>query len=206
MRRRLPKIERSRQKSLEAAFDATKRFATKFENSPLKGTATIYNIGLYLLIADRDIQALKIDALTHPDEWTRKLCARIILLTIYEWDADKISGKTIKEAFDLLLVSRELQFEVYSCLRALRSIQNRATKSFSEIRNCAIAHRDPNALKQYRAIRDLDVEDVWALAADFFKQTEIFIRTLTKVLESIDPLQSTLRQWAASEKNNNLNR
>ena len=33
-------------------------------------------------------------------------------------------------------------------------------KKFSFIRNAAIAHRDPNALVQYRAIRDLNVDDV----------------------------------------------
>jgi hypothetical protein len=41
------------------------------------------------------IQAIKIDALTHPDEWTRKLQARVILLTIYEWDADEVSGRAL---------------------------------------------------------------------------------------------------------------
>jgi hypothetical protein len=53
------------------------------------------------LIADRDIQAVKTDTLTHPDEWTRKLNPRNILLTIHEWDADKVCGRELMNAMDL---------------------------------------------------------------------------------------------------------
>jgi hypothetical protein len=199
MRWKLPKTERVRQEALAAAFETTKRFAIRFENSRLNGTRTIYNIGLYLLIADRDIQAMKIDALTHPDEWTRKLCARVILLTIYEWDADKVCGKALKEAFELLETPDDLQARTIACVRGLRTIQNKARK-FTDIRNSAIAHRDANALTQYRAIRDLNVKDVWELGAEFFAQVQIFIQMLTQILQASDPTRSVLRQWAASEK------
>ena len=100
LRRKLPRTERKRRVALEAAFETTRYFAVKNENGKFKGLSILYNIALYLLIADRDIQAVKIDALTHPDEWTRKLNARIILLTIYEWDADKVTGRELKDALE----------------------------------------------------------------------------------------------------------
>jgi hypothetical protein len=65
---RLPRAERERQVALASAFETIKSQAIKHENSKFVGVSTLFNIGLYLLIADRDIQAVKIDALTHPDE------------------------------------------------------------------------------------------------------------------------------------------
>jgi hypothetical protein len=90
------------------------------------------------------IQALKIDALTHPDEWTRKLHARIILLTIYEWDADKVTGRGLKDALDTIQGSPALTVQAVDALRALRRVQRKVTKEYGFVRNAAIAHRDPN--------------------------------------------------------------
>jgi hypothetical protein len=72
------------------------KWTIRNEHGRFRGVSTLFNIGLYLLIAHKDIQAIKIDALTHPDEWTRKLLARIILLTIFEWDAEKFPAENSK--------------------------------------------------------------------------------------------------------------
>jgi hypothetical protein len=82
-------------------------------------------------------------------------------------------------------------------LRRLRKVQERAKKKFQFIRNAAIAHRDPNALTQYRAIRDLNVTDVWEIAAEFFAEIENFIRVQTRIMEAGNTLESHLRQWSA---------
>src|ERR1700759_4775427 len=111
MRWKLPRTERKRRKALEGAFESTRYWATRNEHGKMTSVSTLMNIGLYLLIADRDIQAIKIDALTHPDEWTRKLCARVILLTIYEWDADEVSGRALQEALDLMQTPDDLRKE-----------------------------------------------------------------------------------------------
>jgi len=134
---------------LEAAFETSKHFAIKNEDGKMRGVELLFNISLYLLIADRDIQSSKIDALTHPDEWKRKLSARIILLAIYEWDTDKVTGRELREAFELMcfLLDGAEPAQRLGCLLA-------------ELLHTAIAHRDPNALVQYRAIRDLNVHEV----------------------------------------------
>ena len=102
MRRRLPRLERKRRAALEAAFETTRFYAARLEGGDFPAVSVLMNIGLYLLLAERDIQAVKIDMLTHPDEWTRKLMARIVLLTIYEWDADKVSGRALKNSLDVI--------------------------------------------------------------------------------------------------------
>lgn len=202
MRWKLPWKERKRRAALKSAFETTKYWAIKNENGKFQGFSTLYNIALYLLIADRDIQALKIDALTHPDEWTRKLSARVILLTIYEWDADKVTGRQLKYAMDLMLIPENLKREAIELLRELRVVQRKANKKFSLIRNAAIAHRDPNALVQYRAIRDLKVNEVMEIGVEFFVAAEKLINLLTRLMYAGSTLPSYLRQWsiAASEK------
>jgi len=51
----------------------------------------------------------------HPDEWTLKLNARTILLTIYEWEADKITGCDLKNAFKLIAPNRGKILKAASC-------------------------------------------------------------------------------------------
>jgi len=92
MRWWLPVKERKKNKALRNALDTVVEVASKNSGRGFDASSTILNIGLFLLLAERDIQSVKIDALTHPDEWHRKLCARVILLTIHEWDFDKVTG------------------------------------------------------------------------------------------------------------------
>src|SRR5262249_7186051 len=139
----------------------------------------------------------KIDALTHPDEWSRKLNARVILLTIYEWDADKVAGRELRSALELMLVPDDLRREAIGLLRSLRITQRKAAKQFSFIRNVAIAHRDPNALVQYRAIRNLKVEEVMAIAVEFYAVAEKFTNLLTRLMIAGNTLPSFLNQWSA---------
>lgn len=198
MRQKLPHTERKRRKALEAAFETTKYYAIKNENGKFKGLSTLYNIALYLLIAGRDIQAVKVDTLTHPNEWTRKLGARIILLTIYEWDADKVTGRQLKDALELMLIPEELRREAVESLRRLRIIQRKANRQFHFVRNVAIAHRDPNALVQYRAIRDLRVDEVMSIGTEFFTEANSFTEVLTRLMSAGNTLPSFLKQWSAA--------
>ena len=196
-RRRLHRIDRKRKKALEATFETVKHYAFKNENGPFPAITLLFNISLYLLLAERDIQALKLDALTHQDEWTRKLCARIILLTIYEWDADKISGRSLKEALDTINAPSELRAQSVDALRSLRLVQRKISKEYAFIRNAAIAHREPNAVVQYRAIRDLDIDRVFEVAAEFYRAVEKFMPVITELMLESAKLPALLRQLKA---------
>ena len=176
------------------AFDTTLRYAIQSQTNGAAPASVLFNIGLYLLIAERDIQSAKVDALTHPDEWTRKLSARVILLTIYEWDADKVSGRALKDALDAIEAPTALRSECVEALRRLRIVQRSARTKFVEVRNSAIAHRDPDAVRQYRAIRDLKVEEVIGTAIEFYEAVDVFMRVLSKLLRECSPLRMMLRQ------------
>ena len=157
----------------------------------------VFNLALFFLIAERDIQTLKIDALTHPDAWQRSLCARVILLTIHELDMDKVAGSKLRQAMDDAKVPKELQQEVAVCLRSVRSVQQRAQKQFMQLRNSTIAHRDPDALGQYRAITELDEMAVIQIAADFYTGTHAFIELLPRVILHVGAIPGLLSQLSA---------
>jgi hypothetical protein len=63
MRWWLPLKERKRSEALKSAFNATRNEAIKSKERGFAASAVIFNIALYFLIAERDIQCLKIDAL-----------------------------------------------------------------------------------------------------------------------------------------------
>ena len=77
-RPRLAFQERRRRKSLEAAFDAVKERAIALEGSRFRANQAFMNAALFFLLAERDIAAVKLDALTHPDAWARSVALRTI--------------------------------------------------------------------------------------------------------------------------------
>lgn len=165
-----------------ATFDAILKQAIKSEHSPFKSNKVFFNIALYFLIAEKDIQAVKIDALTHHDFWKRQLSLRIILLTIHEWDMDKVTGNKLKSAMQNSGIPEEIQREMVASLRDVRKAQNYAKNVLSKARNATIAHRDPDALKQYRMIRDLDQKLVLQVAEDFYKASKKFNTAMSNVI------------------------
>lgn len=194
MRRRLPLRERERREALESAFKTISAQAIKFEGKGYEACSTLFNIALFFLLAELDIQALKIDALTHPDEWTRKLCARIILLVIHEMDLDKVAGTKLQNALQLIGAPEHLRKEAIASLRAVRSVQNKVRREFAFLRNATIGHRDADALLQYRAIRNLKPEHVLTIAAEFYGAASGFITVLPKLMLESSSFPSLLRQ------------
>jgi hypothetical protein len=153
--------------------------AAKTENDCIK---TLINMGLYYLIAEKDIQCIKIDALTHPDRWRRKLLLRVILLTIYEWDMGKAGTGNLKEMLNKSNVEPELQNELFSALRELRKAQKEAAKLLHFERNNIIAHRNADALMQLSTIESLEAKKVFKAAELFYSSSKHFMAIFPKVL------------------------
>ncbi len=149
----------------------------------------LMNIGLYYLIAEKDIQTVKIDALTHHDTWKRLLSLRIILLTIYEWDIGKASSKNLKELLSKSSVDETLQKELFQALRLLRKSQEKAAKLLQFERNATIAHRDPDALLQLNTIENLNPKKVFSAAEEFYTSSAIFMNVFPKVMLQAGSMQ-----------------
>ena len=196
MRRILPMRERKRRAALIDALESVARQAKNSVDRGLEPSTAILNATLFFLVAERDIQAAKIDAITHPDPWHRSLSARVILLTIHGRDMDKVAGRRFRQALETIKAPAELKAASTDALRRIRKVQRKAEAEFDFLRNATIAHRDPDALAQYRAIADLDERQVLSLAADFYAEVDALVLALTRLITQSGTLPSVLAQIA----------
>jgi hypothetical protein len=171
------------------AFEAVRARRLGFE-----ANTAILNLGLFFLIAERDIQAVKIDALTHSDSWKRGLAARVMLITIHELDIDKVAGNRLNQALNDGATPEDLRKEVTEAMRAIRKAQSQAKRKFAYLRNSTIAHRDPDAIQQYRDIVEIDGLEVTKIAADFYAGTGKFIEMIPRLLVHLSTLQGMIAQ------------
>jgi hypothetical protein len=191
--------EREKKRALESALETVAFEAARARKNGFEAVTNVLNLGLFFLIAERDIQAVKIDALTHPDPWRRSLAARIMLLTIHELDIDKVAGNKLRQALQDGVVPEELQNAVTEAMRTIRKAQSRAQRQFANLRNSTIAHRDPDAIRQYRDIVGIDGLDVVSMAAEFYEGTHLFIAVLPKLVTHLGTWPALLSQLSAQE-------
>jgi hypothetical protein len=200
MRRVLPFREIKKRRALASTIRTVAKSLSKHRDGMFETNRVLLNASLFFLLAEQDIQAMKIDALTHPDPWHRSLCARVILLTIHELDLDKVTGGKLRNALADAKISDADRREAAEALREVRRAQQRAQKEFNFLRNATIAHRDANAQLQYRAIRALDTKAVFNVAVDFYKALESFHRVLPRLLLQSATFPGLLSQASAYER------
>lgn len=178
----LPIRESRRNRALDKALSAYKKETKRASETENDCVKTLMNMGLYVLLAEKDIQCIKIDAITHPDPWRRNLLLRVILLTIYEWNMGKVGTGNLKEMLIKSNVTEELQSELFQSLRELRKSQKDAARQLQQVRNSVIAHRDPDALLQLNIIENLEPKRVFEAAELFYVSSERFLEIFPKVL------------------------
>ena len=181
--------ERKKNKILKSTLRTYRVETERARNKGNECIQVLMNLGLYYLIAEMDIQTVKIDALTHHNRWKRLLSLRIILLTIYEWDMGKASSKKLKELLSKSSVDESLQEELFHALRLLRKSQEKAAKMLHFERNATIAHRDPDALLQLKTIENLDTKRVFSAAEEFYRSSAIFMNVFPKVILQAGSMQ-----------------
>ena len=74
--------ERKKNKILKNTLRTYRVETERARNKGNECIQVLMNLGLYYLIAEMDIQTVKIDALTHHNRWKRLLSLRIILYSI----------------------------------------------------------------------------------------------------------------------------
>jgi hypothetical protein len=188
--------ERKRRVVLDSTIKTLAKQAAQAKQLNLTASSSVLNLGLFFLIAERDIQSVKIDALTHPDPWQRSLCARVMLLTIHELEIDKAAGNQLREAMNSTNVPEQLREIVTLSLRVIRKAQEKAQKQFYLLRNTTIAHRDIDALRQHTAITTLDPIVVVGIAAEFYSGSHAFLSVLPTLLTHVSNLSGLLKQLA----------
>lgn len=196
-RPRLKWADRKRYQALASTLQTVAFEAARARKNGLEAAASVLNIGLYFLIAERDIQTVKIDALTHPDAWQRSLAARIMLLTIHELDLDKVAGNKLRQALQDGNVPEDLRNAVTEAMRTIRKAQSKAQRHFAYLRNSTIAHRDPDAIRQYRDIIEIDGLAVAKIAVEFYEGTHRFMAVLPLLVSHLGTWPGMIAQLTA---------
>jgi hypothetical protein len=186
--------ERRRYRQLLGAVKVAAKAARRARFHNLPASESIYNLALYFLIAELDIQSVKVDALTHPDPWRRSLCSRVILLTLHELDLDKAGGSRLRDALEQASVPDELRREVYASLRAVRTAQQKAQKQFSALRDSTIAHRDGDAIGQYRAITSIDSLEIINTGLEFYSGVGKFMGVMPRLILHVGGWEGVVSQ------------
>ena len=174
--------ERKKNRVLTDTLNTFKKEIVRARNSENECIKVLMNLGLFFLIAEKDIQTVKIDALTHHDEWKRLLSLRIILLTIYEWDMSKASSKNLKDLLIQSSVEENLQKELFDSLKLLRKSRDKAAKQLRFERNNIIAHRNSDSLLQLNTIQHLNTKMVFSVVTDFYESSGLFMQVFPKIL------------------------
>ena len=193
------RTERVRKEALEKTIAVIVRQAGRSVDLGFDDNAVVLNLALFFLIADRDIQAVKVDALTHPDAWQRGLAARVMLLTLHELDLDKAAGKSFNDVVQQKL-SPELAKRVAMAMRDVRRAQRRAVVEFSHLRDSTIAHRDRDALAQYRDITAINALRVNEIASDFYAATSGFLDAIPQIFLELGTPGSLIAQLIVSRE------
>lgn len=191
--------ERKNTKVLDSALSVMERVARKNDDQLFPASALFLNLALYFLIINKDIQMLKIDAIAHPDDWRRSICLRVMALTIHEWDVGKVTGKKLSEAMDSVELPLGVREEVRASLRLVNKSQQSARKALKGLRNSVIAHRDANALEQYRMINNLPAREILQAGATFYEASNRFHAVLPKLIEYGGSRENLFKQMLSKD-------
>lgn len=200
LRLKLKSQEKKHSLVLIDALNATIKNFKKTKNSKsFEPLGIFFNLSLFFLLAEKDIQSVKIDALSHSDEWKRNLCLRIILLTIHEWDMAKVApANKLKEAYNAAGISDDLIKEMNAAFRKINKAHAKAKSLLSSTRHSTIAHRDADALFQYETIMKVNPATIMEIANSFYEGTDLFVKALPKLMLEAGSTHSLLKQYRDS--------
>jgi hypothetical protein len=184
------------EKSINKAIETTVFEYRKIDESMFPASKPFFNIGLFFLLAARDVQALKADAFAHPNKTKRNVALRALLLTIYEWDMGKVTGRKMHFIYETTGLSDASKNGIVLALKELKKARKDVESQFSEARHNAIAHREANALRQYEIISDLEIMQFKVVLKKFFNASDLLLSSLVPAMLEIGSTKSLFNQLA----------
>jgi len=194
-RGRVRRTVKVRERAIIGAQEAVLYAYRGAEKLKLNHSVAIHRVSLFLLTANRDLCVITEDVLTSGNWWLRKLLARNVALLMYELDMSKVTGKEFRMALNYFSPPRQFIEHLESNLSALRAIHAQIRSEFEEIRQNTIAHRDADAMRQYRLIRNIDEIAVVKRCADFFAVAEPLVGQLIELTKTSGDMRHILNQY-----------
>ncbi len=205
-RRRIIRDTKVNTEALVAAYESLLYAYREAEKMNLQHNMAVYRVGLYLLTVSRDIASIKVDLLTSHDWWLRKLLARNVALMIYEVDMHKVTGTKFRAAIDFFSPSKKFKMDLEDALSNLASVHADVKSKLADIRNYTIAHRDADAMKQHRLIRNINEVEVIRIAGEFFSAANPIVPLLVELIRESSGMHHPLNQYVGKKRFKNPNR
>jgi len=165
-------------KTLETVLSLIKRCKTEGYTD----TLVVANASLYLIMAELDIANVKVDALTHPDTWKRKLCVRFLILTVFEWKIHHVFGREFRQSLERLDCNPDTVRRLTETLREFRKIHDSIQHKYKYYRDKTIAHREANATEAYKKLKSIDEKEFFELVGDLYSCIGEILQCLSQIL------------------------
>jgi hypothetical protein len=183
---RTSRRERKRLIELARTIATLREQQTKARENRLIHRDRILNVGLYLLLMDRDFSVLKMEMVSTLDHWRLRYAARQIGLLTYE-SCDDLTSLLDKDFRHSLAAVELPETEMHSfnvISRQLNEFKNKNQQClYNQIRNVVSAHRAQDSLEFLNAIDAIDPFQIFRLAGDFFDIVRSLIRFLVRATQ-----------------------
>jgi hypothetical protein len=197
------KTERKRIPVLDSTIGTFREQQYKARERGLVHVERVYNVGLYVLLMDRDFSILKFDMVSTFDKWRLRFTARQIALLLYEAcdDLSSMLGKEFRESL-MLLETNSASFDDFNRVtQQLNRFKNSNHQFlYHDIRNLLVGHRSQDSLEFLRALEALDPMQIFRLGAEFFDIIHLLITFLIQATERIGNPKIALKHLLASPK------
>lgn len=153
---------------LERCFRALVEYRRRCQEAQFAELENLANLAQFVLILQYDLRIHGSDFEATNRRWRRNLYARQIATTLFESieDLTKLCGRALTgELVDF--APQDTLEKLQSTLRGLRSFRRSHSTTLKEIREVISAHRDHNAQTQITTMKNIDIDRILDLNADY---------------------------------------
>ncbi len=162
----------------------------------------ILNVGLYLLLMDRDFSILQVEMVSSLDPWYLRYIARQIGLLVYEAcdDLASLLGRDFRHSLAAVEIN-EIELREFNgiCKRLNEFKNNNHRLLYDQTRNVVGAHRTRDSLEFLNAIEAIDSLQFFRLGGDFFDIVRSLIGFLVGATRQTGRLHLIIKQLSESQ-------
>jgi hypothetical protein len=173
------------EQNLDACSDTI--LVAKQHDTGIHGLEAILNVSQFLSILTYDLSVVHYELMTLEAGWRRSFHARVAALLIVEFmeDIGQLVGKEWRAAILPFVTGKESQERFRQICKTLAELRRRHESHLRELRNVAIGHRDRDANRQLKAIREMDSELIYEIVLDVTKWMTVMIGFQTDLLNEM---------------------
>jgi len=174
---------RNRQKISEAAIAAVRALLKEARNCGSKNLDAVHNVGLYILLLERDLSAYNALLFLSKSTWHQQFAARGMAVLLYEGCEDilKLLGKAYRICLTDLGLGQLWFQELNRITSGFNSFKQMHFQFLKGVRNYVGAHREKDALVQIEFLDGLNPVEVYRLGAAFSAPLNDFVNFQIKL-------------------------